>query len=146
MKHILSRAVALVLACLALFAIAGCASDKSAAVEKAFTKENYTVTKVDANNETAQKTLKILLNDEQIKKVSEYEIMLCQQDGLLNSGKSAIVIKFPSSDDLKDFFTVENDGKKDTSAYDEQKEKGNINGNCLIITLSDDTRAIFKKA
>lgn len=146
MKHILSRTVALALACLALFAIAGCASDKSAAVEKAFTKENYNVVKVDANNETAQGLLKILFNEEQIKKISTYEIMLFQQDGLLNSGKSALVIKFPSSNDLKDFFTVENDGKKDTSAYDEQKEKGNINGNCLIITLSDDSRSIFKKA
>ncbi len=146
MKHIFSKTVALVLAGLMLFALASCASDKSAAVEKAFTKEKYTVTKADANDETTQGILKLLLNEDQIQKISEYEIMLCQPEGLLNIGKSAVVIKFPSSGDIKDFFTVEKDGKKDTSAYDEQKEKGNINGNCLIITASDDTRAIFKKA
>ena len=56
------------------------------------------------------------------------------------------VIKFPSAGDLKDFLTVEKDGEKDTSMYDEAKDDGTINGNCLLITAGSEAKDIFKKA
>lgn len=146
MKSVLMKIACATLACLLLFALAGCAADKSEAVEKAFTDEGYSVSKAEADNETVQGLLSLLLNEEQRESVSEYEIMLCVPDGLLNIANSAIVIKFPSAGDLKDFLTVEKDGKKDTSMYDEAKDDGTINGNCLLITAGSEAKDIFKKA
>lgn len=145
MKSMLKNILALSLVLVMLLSLASC-GDKSAAIKKAFEKEEYTVTVVNADDEDARGLLKLLFNEEQIEEISEYEIMLCKQEGLLNVGKTAIVIKYPSAKDLKAALTVEKDGKKDTSAYDDAVEKGNINGNCQIITLSDDSREIFKKA
>ena len=145
MKSMLKNILALSLVLVMLLSLASC-GDKSAAIKKAFEKEEYTVTVVNADEEDARGLLKLLFNEEQIEEISEYEIMLCKQEGLLNVGKTAIVIKYPSAKDLKAALTVEKDGKKDTSAYDDAVEKGNINGNCQIITLSDDSREIFKKA
>ena len=146
MKSVLMKIACATLACLLLFALAGCAADKSETVEKAFTDEGYSVSKAEADNETVQGLLSLLLNEEQRESVSEYEIMLCVPDGLLNIANSAIVIKFPSAGDLKDFLTVEKDGEKDTSMYDEAKDNGTINGNCLLITAGSEAKDIFKKA
>ena len=112
MKSVLMKIACATLACLLLFALAGCAADKSEAVEKAFTDEGYSVSKAEADNETVQGLLSLLLNEEQRESVSKYEIMLCVPDGLLNIANSAIVIKFPSAGDLKDFLTVERTGKR----------------------------------
>lgn len=145
MKSMLKKVLALSLVLVMLLSLASC-GDKSAAIKKAFEKEEYTVTVVNADNEDAKDLLKLLFNEEQMEEISEYEIMLCKQDGLLNALKTAIVIKYPSAKDLKAALTVEKDGEKDTSKYDSAVEKGNVNGNCLLITLSDDSREIFKKA
>lgn len=146
MKSTMLKIASMALACLLLFSLASCATDKSSAVEKAFQDEGYTVSKSDANNETVKPLLSLLLSEEQIANISEYEIMLCVPEGLLNVANTAIVIKFPSAGELKDFLTTEKDGEKDTSTYDKAKEDGNINGNCLLITAGSGARDIFKKA
>ena len=146
MKPTMLKIASAALVCLMLFSLASCSSDKSSAVEKAFTDEGYEVSKSDANNETVKPLLGLLLNEEQMESVSEYEFMLCVPEGLLNVGNTAIVIKFPSAGDLKEFLTTEKDGEKDTSTYDKAKEDGNINGNCLLITAGSEARDIFKKA
>ncbi len=141
MKNLFKKALALTLACLMLLALVSC--DKSSAVKKAFEKAEYKVTSVKADSEDAKTLLKLMnFSEDQMKEIGEYEIMLC------TSGiKIALVIKFPGSGDLKSFLTVEKeDGSKDTAAYDKAKEDGNINGNCLLLTLSNDARDIFKKA
>ena len=145
MKSTMKKLLALSLALVMLLALVSC-GDKSAAIKKAFEKEEYKVTVVNAEDEDAKTLLKVFFNEEQMKNISEYEIMLCKQDGLLNAGKTAIVVKYPSAKDLKAMLTVEKDGKKDTSAYDKAVEDGTINGNCLIITLSSESKEIFKKA
>lgn len=141
---ILKQVLALSLACLMLVTLVSC--DKSGSVKKAFEKEGYTVSSVKADDESVQSLLKILLNEEQIKKVGEYELILCTPEGLLNAANLALVIKVPSSGDLKDFLTTETDGKKDTSAYEKAEKDGLINGNCLILTLGSEAKEIFKKA
>ena len=141
---ILKQVLALSLACLMLVTLVS--SDKSGSVKKAFEKEGYTVSSVKADDESVQSLLKILLNEEQIKKVGEYELILCTPEGLLNAANLALVIKVPSSGDLKDFLTTETDGKKDTSAYEKAEKDGLINGNCLILTLGSEAKEIFKKA
>ena len=141
---ILKQVLALSLACLMLVTLVSC--DKSGSVKKAFEKEGYTVSSVKADDKSVQSLLKILLNEEQIKKVGEYELILCTPEGLLNADNLALVIKVPSSGDLKDFLTTETDGKKDTSAYEKAEKDGLINGNCLILTLGSEAKEIFKKA
>lgn len=142
---ILKKVFAVSLACLMLLGLVSC-GDKSSAVKKAFEKEGYTVTTASASDESLQTLLKILLNEEQIKEVSQYELILCTPQGALNVLNTALIIKVPSSGDLKDFLTTETDGKKDTSSYDKAKDNGWINGNCLILTLGSDAKEIFKKA
>lgn len=142
---ILKKVCAVSLACLMLLGLVSC-GDKSDAVKKAFEKEDYTVATVSASDEGVQTLLKILLNEEQIKKVSEYELILCTPKGALNALDTALIIKVPASGDLKGFLTTEKDGKKDTSAYEKAKDEGWINGNCLILTLGSGAKEIFKKA
>lgn len=138
--NITKRILVLLTALVLVFSLASC-GDKSGSIKKAFEKEGWTVKTVNADDTGVKTILEILLSDEQIEKASEYEIILCT-NGILNS---AIVMKFPSSGDLKDFLTVEDeDGKKDTSAYDKAKENGTINGNCLLITMSSEAKEIFK--
>jgi len=122
-------------------AFASC-GDKGEAVKKAFEKEEWDVKTVDSKTSGVDVLLKILLTEEQREKADEYELILVKS-GIL---KSALIIKFSSANELKDFLTVEKDGKKDTSMYDDAKEDGIINGNCLLLTLSSDAKDIFKKA
>jgi len=140
-KVLLTLCAALMVVVFAL-TMAGC--DKSGSIKKAFEKEGYTVTTVDANNDTAKGIFKAVgMTDDQIKKAGEYELILCV-NGLINS---ALVLKCSSSGEVKDFLTSEDkDGNKDTSAYDKAKENGLINGNCYIITVSSSAKEIFKNA
>lgn len=138
MKNALKKILVVLMATMLVLSLASC--DKSKSIKKDFEDAGYTVSTVDTNNDTAKGILKLLLSDEQIEKVGEYELILCT-NGILNT---AIIIKFPSSGELKDFLTTEDsDGKKDTSAYDKAKEDGKINGNCLLITSSSDAKDVF---
>lgn len=141
MKNILKSVLALSLACIILLALVSC-GDKSGAIKKAFEKNEYTVTTVKADDANIQSLLKLLLTEEQIKKVNEYELIFCSKNLL----KGALIIKVPSSSDMKDFLSEEKDGKKTYDTYNKASENGWINGNCLILTLDGDAKEIFKKA
>lgn len=144
MKKFLTALSAALLVVILALTMAGC--DKSGNIKKAFENEEYTVTTVDASNETVQTLLKAALTEDQVSKVNEYEIILCVGKGLNAITGSGVVIKFPSSGELKSFLTVEDsEGNKDTSAYDKAKEDGSINGNCLYFGSSAG-KDIFKKA
>lgn len=140
MKTMLKKLALIALAALMVVSLVSC--DKSNAVKKAFEKEEYNVSTVDSENALIKGLLTAALNEEQMKELSEYELILAQK-GL----SIALIVKFPGAGDLKAFLTVEDkDGKKDTSAYDKAKEDGYINGNCWLLTLSSDAKDIFKKA
>ena len=74
--------------------------------------------------------------------MNEYELIFCSKNLL----KGALIIKVPSSSDMKDFLSEEKDGKKTYDTYNKASENGWINGNCLILTLDGDAKEIFKKA
>ncbi len=140
----MKRMLALALVAVMLLAMVSC--DKSSAVKKAFEKAEYKVETLDAENENVKAILSLMLNEDQMKKVAEYEVIYVSMDGLVNVLKKAVIIKFPSAGDVKDFYTVEKDGKKDTSAYEKAEKDGWINGNCLILTASSDCLTVFKEA
>jgi len=137
MKRILVILTALVL----LVSLVSC-GDKSGAIKKAFENDGWTVKSVKADDSTVKTVLSLLLTEEQIEKADDYEIIWCNK----NLVKNAVVIKFPSAGDIKGFLTVkDSDGKDNTKAYEEAKENGMINGNCLLITVDSDAKNLFKK-
>lgn len=137
MKNLFKTLLALSLACMMLVSLVSC-GDKSSAVKKAFEAKDYTVTTASTNDEGVQTLLKILLNEEQIKKVNEYELILCTPKGLLNITNNALVIKFASADDARSFLGED--------SYKKAKDDGIVNGNCLILTMGSEAKAIFKEA
>ena len=139
MKH-MTRILSILTALVLLVSLVSC-GDKSAAIKKAFEDDGWTVKAVDTDNSAVKTVLSLLLTDEQIEKAADYEIILCNK----NIIKNAVVIKFPSSGDVKTFLTVtDSDGKANTKAYDDAKANGMINGNCLLITADSDAKALFK--
>ena len=137
MKNLFKTLLALSLACMMLVSLVSC-GDKSSAIKKAFEAKEYTVTTASANDEGVQTLLKILLNEEQIKKVNEYELILCTPKGLLNVTNNALVIKFASADDAKSFLGED--------SYKKAKDDGTVHGNCLILTMGSEAKTIFKEA
>jgi uncharacterized lipoprotein YehR (DUF1307 family) len=139
MKNI-TRILAILSALVLLVSLVSC-GDKSGAIKKAFEEDGWTVTTVNTENSTAKTVLSLFLTEEQIEDAAEYEIIWCNKSIV----KNAVVIKFPSSGDIKTFLTVEDsEGKKDTKAYDEAKANGMINGNCLLVTADSDAKELFK--
>ena len=139
MKNI-TRILAILSALVLLVSLVSC-GDKSGAIKKAFEEADWTVTTVNTENSTVKTVLSLFLTEEQIEDAAEYEIIWCNKSII----KNAVVIKFPSSGDIKTFLTVEDsEGKKDTKAYDEAKANGMINGNCLLITADSDAKELFK--
>lgn len=136
MKNVLKTLLALSLACLMLVSLVSC--DKSGSIKKAFEKEGYTVTVVNADNENIQTLLSLLLNEEQVKEVSKYELIYCQPEGLVNVLNNALVIKFSDSSAMKEFLGED--------SYKNASENGIVNGNCLILTAGSGAKEIFKKA
>lgn len=130
-------AMATVLAVVVMaFTLAAC-SDASGNVKKAFEKEGFTVTAIKAED---SELLMDLLNDEQKKDVSKYEVIYLEKQGSTILGnQSATVIKFPSKDTI-----IESIGQ---DAYDKAVEGGLINKNCyLLLPLGKDVVNIFKNA
>ncbi len=141
MKTMLKTLTLIALAALMIVTLVSC--DKSDAIKKAFEKEGYEISTVDSENTLIKGLLTAVLDEEQMEALSEYELILASKS-LTNF---ALIVKFPGSGDLKDFLTVEDeDGKKDTSIYDNAKEEDRINGNCWILTPNSDAKEIFKKA
>ena len=138
-KNMITKIVTFALAALMLLSLVSC--DKSSSVKKAFEKAEYKVETVDTNNAIAKPLLSAVLSEDQMKEAEKYEVILCSK-GLA----VAVILKFPGSGDIKDLLTVEKDGKKDSSAYDDAKKDGTVNGNCMIFTISNDAKDIFKKA
>ena len=141
-KTIKLIALSLVLV-MAIAMLASC-GDKSAAIKSAFEKEDYEVTSVKYEDLSSgyQTIIETILGKEAAENMADYEIMTCKKVIPL-----AIVVKFPSENDIKSALTVtDKDGNASTAIYDELKEDGAINGNCLILTLTPGALEIFKNA
>ena len=135
MKKIISKILAFLGALVLVFSLAGC--DKSNAIKKAFEKADYNVEVVDENNDLVKVYLN-LLDEEDREEAAEYEFIV------VSSGftKSGLIIKYPSTKDLKEALNTEDN----PDGYKEAKEEGLVNGNCLLSTLSSDVKEIFKNA
>lgn len=136
---LMKKVLVFLTAALLVLSLASC-GDKSASIKKAFEGEGYTVKTVDTSNSTVNTLLDAVLNDDQMEDLAEYELILCTK-----GFDVAVIVKFPGSGDIKDFLTVEDsDGKKDTTLYDEAKDEGRINGNCLLLVGGNTAEEIFK--
>ena len=136
----LKRILVFLTATVLLLSLVSC-GDKSAAIKKEFEKDGWTVTTAKADDGAVKAVLSLILTEEQIEKAADYEIILCTKNYI----KSAVIIKLPSANDVKDFLTIEDkDGNKNTDIYDSAKENGTINGNCILITLDSDAKELFK--
>ena len=163
MKTTLKRILMFITAALMLLSLASC--DKSGSIKKAFEKENYEVASIAGSDEGFQSALAWIpdLTEEQKEAIKEYEIIAVNKKEEASTNSSAIgsffenlgnavdgaipdavIVKFPSAGDLKDFLTIEKDGEKDTTAYDKAKEAGQINGNCWMVLGDAAAKEIFK--
>lgn len=134
MKKIISKILAFLGALVLVFSLVGC--DKSNAVKKAFEKADYKVEVVDKDHYLADAFLDSL-DEEDRKDAEKYEFIF------VSSGlKVGIIIKYPSTKDLKDALNTEDN----PDGYKEAKEEGLVNGNCLLSTLSSDVKEIFENA
>ena len=138
MKNII-RLTALVLVLVMAVAVLASCGDKSGAIKSAFEKEDYTVASVKYEEMSSgfKTIIESILGKEIAAKMADYEIITCTKLIPL-----AIVVKFPSEGDIKNALTVDGDAK----LYDELKEDGAINGNCMILTLTPGALEIFKNA
>jgi len=158
----MKKVLVFLLASLLLLSLVSC-GDKSGSIKKAFEKADYEVASLSGDDEDAKGVIALLgLNEEQKEDIAKYEIILCNEkeeastagglggfleniggaiDGAL---PDAVIIKFPSASDLKDFLTVEDkDGNKDTSLFDKANDNGLINGNCYLIIGGSAEKDIF---
>ena len=158
MKTVLKNVVLVLTALALLVSLASC--DKSGSIKKAYEKANYAVASYTGDSEDAKKFASIAgLSDEEKEELADYEIIVVNKkaddsktglDGIIADLGTlipdAIIIKFPSAGDLKDYLITEDDeGNKDTAAYDKAKEDGKINGNCLFVFGDDAAKEVFAK-
>lgn len=159
----MKRILVFVTAALLVLSLVGCSSDKAGSIKKAFEKADYEVVTLAGNSNEAKAILGMMgLSDEQKKEIEAYEIILCNKKteqstagglgGFLeNIGNAvdgavpnAIIIKFPSANELKDFLIIEDtDGTQITEIYDEAVKEGMINGNCLLVIGETAEKDIF---
>ena len=158
MKTVLKNVVLILTAVALLVSLASC--DKSGSIKKAYEKADYEVAAYAGDSEEGKKFAKIAgLTDEEKEELADYELIIVNKkaddsktglDGIIADLGTlipdAIIIKFPSAGDLKDFLITEDeDGNKDTSAYDAAKEAAKINGNCYFVFGDDAAKEIFEK-
>ena len=136
MKKVLAALTTALLVVIMALTMTGC--DKSGSIEKAFKNEGYEVTSqtVDeaAEKYSLLKTALSSMSEENRKTVGKYGAIVCTK-----TLKTAIIIKFPSSDDIKEI--LGEDG------YKNAEDSGYVNGNCwLAVPLDLDASNIFKNA
>ena len=136
MKKLVKLLSLVLVASMLLVCLASC--DASGSIKKAYEKAEYTVNVVSGADDAATVAFMALdLSEDAREELEEYEIIVCTKNVI----NIAAIVKFPSSGALKDFLTVEKDGKKDYSLYEKAKEEGKINGNCYLIGATTDKAA-----
>ncbi|MDE6442599.1 MAG: hypothetical protein K2L12_07620 [Clostridia bacterium] len=132
MKKFLVAVVSVLL--IAVFAVTMTGCDKSGSIKKAFEKEGYTISESLVKDSAVLTATLSGLDEEDREEMQEYGVITCKK-GL----KSVVIIKFPSSDKIKEIL---GDNK-----YSDAEKNGYVNGNCwLAIPLDKDANEIFKNA
>lgn len=108
------------------------ACGKSGSIKKAFEKEGYTVTTANKDTNDLTKALYANASEDNKKVLDKSEIILVSKG--LHIG---IIVKFPSTSDLKDFLG---------DSYDKSVESGLVNGDCTITSIDPEVLKIFKNA
>ncbi len=135
MKKGIKIVSALCLIFVLLFALSGCnANDK---IKKNFEDAGYNVssTKVEEGND-AYDALVAIYGEEDAKGYIGYEWISVSKEGFANIGKSGTILCYASANDLKE---------KLGEDYQEAVDNGLVNGNCYLITVSNDVKEIFAK-
>lgn len=140
-KFICGLSMAILTVILAL-AFTGCS--KAGNIKKAYEDAGYTVSSHSASEEDLKDAG---FSDEDAKDAASYEIYIVY-DKLTGKVPVATYIKYPSADKIKNNMTTTNeDGSKNTAAYDKAVESGLINGDCVYIGApTGDVFNIFKNA
>ncbi len=140
MKNTLKKILVILAAALMLVSLVSC-GNKADGIKKAFEKDGWTVETVNTENKVVNGLLSAILSNEQMEDIADYELIYCNKNYVNN----AVIIKFPSAGDVKDFLTVEDsEGNKNTDLYDAANEAGKINGNCYLVVGGDDAKELFK--
>lgn len=146
MKKFLTALCTSLLVVILAIGLAGCS--KADKIKSAYEEAGYkVVTATVKDNNEAKSALKALgLTDDDLKEAENWEVISATKVSLSDGG-TALVLKFPSSGDVKNFLTIEkDDGSKDTTAYDKSVENGNVNGDCLLLIGVGGAKDIFKNA
>lgn len=138
MKKIITAFCAAMLVVVLAFAMSGCS--KAGSIVKAYEGDGYTVTETKLNEESKTLLKSLGVDEEALKDAEGWALYTATK----TMAKPSMFVKFPSSSVLKEAFTVEKDGSKDTAAYDKLVEAGRIKGDCLYISLIMDS--IYKNA
>ena len=138
MKKLLKLTALTLVAVLLLTSLVSC--DASKGLKEAYMEAGYTVQVVSGESSEAKAFFNLVdLTEEEIDELEDYELILCWKSIV----PAALIVKFPHFLALREFLIEEEDGVKDTSAYDKAKENGKINGNCLLIYGIGDADVIF---
>ena len=137
MKKLVKLTALTLVAVLLLASLVSC--DNSKGLKQAYIDAGYTVKAVTNEDTAAQIIFNLIgMTEDEIEELEDYEIVICSK-GL----SQAMIVKFPHMFELKDYLVEEEDGVKDTSAYDKAKANGKINGNCLLLYGTGDADVIF---
>lgn len=131
MKKFLKAMTAVLAVVVLAFALVGC-GDKYGSIKKAYENEGYTITETKTSDYETQ--LKTFMSDEKYEDIKDCKLLVARKGGTV-----AFVVTFGTKDDMKDFY-----GSEDS--YNNAVEAGNVNGNCMLLTISSSAREIFKKA
>ena len=138
MKKLLKLTALTLVAVLLLASLVSC--DKSKGLKEAYMEAGYTVQVVSGESSEAKTFFNLIgMTEEEIDELEDYELILCWKSVV----PAACIVKFPHMFELKDFLVEEEDGVKDTSAYDKAKANGKINGNCLLLYGIGDADVVF---
>ncbi len=159
MKTVLKRSLLILSALVLMLSLASCSGDTSKSIKKEFENNEYNVLSYTGGEDEVKAVLYLLgLTEEQKETIAEYEVILVNKQKSETTGgfldnmiedlgsaiPDAIIVKFPSAGDLKDFMTIEkSDGTKDTTAYDKASDAGLINGNCWLAYGNAAAKEIF---
>lgn len=131
MKKFLKAMTAVLAVVVLALALVGC-SDKYGSIKKAYENEGYTITETKVSDYETQ--LKSFMNDEKYEDIKDCKLLVA------NKGINvAFVVTFGTKDDMKDFYGSE-------ESYNSAVDAGNVNGNCMLLTMSSGAKDIFKKA
>lgn len=131
MKKFLKAMTAVLAVVVLAFALVGC-GDKYGSIKKAYENDGYSITETKVSDYETQ--LKTFISNEKYEDIKDCKLLVASK-GVV----AAFVVTFGTVDDMKEFY-----GSDDN--YNDAVKDGNVNGNCMLLTISSSAREIFKNA